>query len=346
MLFYKKILIAIIIVIISYVLWKLIVRRNKPIYNKEGFVFFSSPETDLSSLKKDNNVKIQNTNVKQYDLPLKEFCIKASYNSAYTGSYINKDMVKYVISRGCRFLDFEVYMIEGKPYVGYSTDPSYTILDTKNSVLLDNIFNIIVSNAFTTLGCPNSSDPIFINLRIKSNDPSVYKEVAKTVDVNLKSKLYDKQVTKTTKLSALIGKIILTIDKTLNYDYKSLSKCSPSDKYCIDLSRYVTLENGSEDLFLIKYNDIMRETTNPVHILNDNIHTDVRNMMYISPDINSKTNNNMFQLIKDYGAQIVPYRFYFKDAELTKYEDFFDENKSAFVPLSNLIKYVDKYNNI
>jgi hypothetical protein len=45
------------------------------------------------------------------DMELMQYCIKGSVNSAYSGQYISDEMVKYVLSRGCRFLDFEVYYL-------------------------------------------------------------------------------------------------------------------------------------------------------------------------------------------------------------------------------------------
>jgi len=313
---------------------------------KEGFIFVSSPETELNSLKKADDVLIQNTNVKVYNLPLKEYCIKASFNTAYTGQYINTDMVKYVISRGCRFLDFEVYMVDGKPCVGYSTDEDNTTLDTQNSILLDSVFNSVVSNAFTSDVCPNSADPLFINLRIKSDDPTVYKEVAKVVEMDLKPKLKIGQVGKETKLSDIMGKIVLMVDKTINYDYKKLAVCQPNDKNCIDLTPYVALESGSEDLFLVKYEDIVKQYGVSIQIKNDNMHTNIQNMLFILPDYDTMTENNpnIYELIKEYGTQIVPYSFYHSDSELDEYEKFFDYHKTAFVPLSNAIKYMDHGN--
>jgi len=322
----------------SYVLWKLLKRRSEilSMAKKEGITFFSSPETEIASLKTEGDVKIQNTNVKAYNLPLKEYCIKSSYNSAYTGRYINTDMVKYVISRGCRVLDFEVYLIDGKPCVGASTDEANTTLDTENSILLDRVFNTIMTNAFTAIGCPNSEDPLFINLRIKSNDPSVYKEVAKVVEVDLRPKLHVRPVTKETKLSDIMGKVILMVDKTVNYDYKKLTKCQPNEQHCFDLTSYVTLETGSEDLFLVKYGDIVNQYGLSIHIMNDNSHTNIQNMLFISPDYDTVNDNNpdFLELVKEYGSQIVPYAFYHKDSELVEYEKFFDDHKTAFVPLS------------
>jgi hypothetical protein len=358
MTFYKKALLVLIVIILGYVLWKQIQLRgglwakNEGTKNEgtknEGFTFFTSPDTELASLKKEANAKIQNVNVKYYKLPIKEYCIKASYNTAYTGKYINTDMVKYIISRGTRFLDFEVYMVDGKPCVGFSTDEDYTTLDTQNSILLDSVFNVIMTNAFTSLGCPNNADPLFINLRIKSDDPTVYKEVAKVVEVTLKPKLHVRPVTKETQLANLLGKVVLMVDKTINYEYKKLTSCKPNERNCIDLASYIALETGSEDLFLVNHKDLEKQNTVPIRILNDNIHTSIQNMRFIRPnyDTTKEENPKLGELIQGFGTQIVPYCFYHPDAELTEYEAFFDDHKTAFVTLSNALKYIERGNKV
>ena len=33
--------------------------------------------------------------------PLREYCIKSSYNTALSGNYTSTDMIKYVLGRGC-----------------------------------------------------------------------------------------------------------------------------------------------------------------------------------------------------------------------------------------------------
>ena len=71
--------------------------------------------------------------------------------------------------------------------------------------------------------------------------------------------------------------------------------------------------------------------------------TSVKNMYVIMPDINTNKkyikNPDYKQFVKDYGCQIVPYKFYNKGAELTEYEKFFNDNKSACVPMALAVNY-------
>jgi hypothetical protein len=77
----------------------------------EGFSIFGDAITnEINSCKNDSTpVGISNILSGNANLPLKEYVIKSSFNTAVTGLYLNLSMIRYVLSRGCRFLDFEVY---------------------------------------------------------------------------------------------------------------------------------------------------------------------------------------------------------------------------------------------
>ena len=90
----------------------------------------------VKNIDKNNQTSSNITDIreKMYDIPLNQVCIKASYNSAYDGKDINIEMLEYVINRGCRFLDFELYYNENDSnvYVNYSTDPTFTTFENVN----------------------------------------------------------------------------------------------------------------------------------------------------------------------------------------------------------------------
>ena len=56
------------------------------------------------------------------DNSLRNFIIKSSFNSAYSGSYMNLEMIKYVLKRGCRFLNFQVFIKDNTAIVAYSKE--------------------------------------------------------------------------------------------------------------------------------------------------------------------------------------------------------------------------------
>jgi len=353
---YKKILIALVIIIFSYIFWRLISKHNKIIKNTEPFSFNIIPDSATSDLNKlkDNLIKINMNSLPSiyHSLPLMDFCIKGSYNSAYTGKYINIDMIIYQLSRGCRFFDFEVFYIENpesrifSPQVAYSTDANFVTMDCENSVLLDNILSALVSNGFSTQNAPNSKDPIFINLRIKSSNNNIYKAIASSIDYSIKSKLYSGKVTKNTPMNDLMGKVILCIDKTINYNYKDYTNCDKNDKNCYDLKKYTNIESGSENMVLNRYINLLNQKNVNLIIKDNNLNTNIQNMNLILPEIlpENAPNPEIKQFIVDHGCQIIPFKFYQKDDGLYKYEEFFNDNNGGTVPMRIAIMYFKKKN--
>jgi hypothetical protein len=353
---YKKIFIALIIIIFSYIIWRLISKRNQIIKNTEPFSFNIIPDPAISELNKlkDTTLKIKMKSLPStyHSLPLMDFCIKGSYNSALTGKYINIDMLIYQLSRGCRFFDFEVFYIENpesrifSPQVAYSTDNNFVTIESENSILLDNILSSLVSNAFSTQNSPNNNDPIFINLRIKSNNNKIYKAVASSVDYSIKNNLYKGKVTKNTPMKNLMNKVILCVDKTINYSYKNYTNCAKYDKSCYNLTKYINIESGSENMILNRYNNVLNQKNVSLMIKDNNLNTNIQSMKLVLPDTlpENAPNPEIEQFIMNYGCQIVPFKFYQKDENLYKYEDFFNDNNGGTIPLSVAIMYYKKKN--
>ena len=349
--FYKKILILLIIVIFTYILFRIFQKRFHIIHKinsqeKEGFISPSATneEIELELVTNKENVTINSINDVDTNLRLNQFIIKASYNSAFTGNYINNDMIKYVLSRGCRFLDFEVFYIKNKPFVAYSTDSSYKTIDSKNQILLNDILTTVVSNAFSD-NSPNNRDPVFVHLRVKSNDNNIYKDIAKSIDATLKDKLYfNTKIDNDTKLTDIMGKVIIVMDKTINYKYNKYTSCAENEENCYDLTKYINIESGGDLLGLQRYTTVLNQKINPPYIHDDNITVSANRIHMALPDYDTTntSNPNYGVFVRDYGYQIVPYRFYKKDKELSNYEDFFNDNKYGIVPISKAIRHYEK----
>jgi hypothetical protein len=353
---YKKVSIAFVIIIFSYIIWRLMIRRNeiKSETNKEGFDFNIIPTGAAAELNglKDESVKLNIQNLQQQyaTLPLKEYFIKGSYNSALTGKYVSNDMLIYQLSRGCRFFDFEVYYLQDpttglySPQVGYSTDGTFVSMTSENSILLDNVLSALVSNAFSQTS-PNRADPLFINLRIKSNNNDIYHAVGACVDFALRKKLYKKKVTKDTIMQDLMGQVVLMVDKTINYKYADASQCKDkSDQNCYDLTGYTNIESGSTNMLLNRYINILNQSSISLYIQDDNLHTNISMMNLVLPDVLPENAKNIDtkKFVTDYGCQIVPMKFYQQDNGLKLYEAFFNDNIAGIVPLSAAIIYYKK----
>jgi hypothetical protein len=173
---HKKIILIITIIVTSIVLYRLWVNRIK--IEKEAKVSVEPYSSMTIGTTIDNK------------LALNQYFIKASWNTAYTGSSnskyasnaMNVKMIIDVLNRGCRFLDFEIYaVLDAKqdiiPVVGYSTQPhNNNQMECNEPVVnLSDVFLTIANNAFsTTNGSPNPKDPLFIQLRIKSSNMKLY----------------------------------------------------------------------------------------------------------------------------------------------------------------------------
>ena len=267
------------------------------------------------------------TNVKT-NLPLREYCIMASHNTALTGAYVNLDMITDVLKRGCRFMDLEVYSVDDKLVVAHSTDNANFNLDVENTVPFGDVLNRIASDGFSG-SSPNPNDPIFIQLRIKSKD---YTNIDTIIKDKLGPRLYKTQLRKNTynnemmaktPISQLMGKVIIIVEKDLNSKDKSL-KCANMESGRIDFRKYTKSR-------------LTAELITPPNIQNDDIRTDVRFMKIVFPD--TESNLDAKRLITDYGTKILANRFYKPDNTLTKYEKIFSDKGSAFVPISSMLTY-------
>tara|TARA_B110000093_G_scaffold161522_1_gene182852 strand:+ start:22322 stop:23419 length:1098 start_codon:yes stop_codon:yes gene_type:complete len=307
--------------------------------------FGNTKESEYEKYKQNEGINIVSVGKDYIKQPLKEYVIKSSYNSAITGEYVNKDMVSNLLERGCRFLDFEVLMEEGIPIVTYTTDPNLELFNTNNTETLYDILNVVITKSFAKPS-PNYEDPIFVNLRIKSNDASIYNRIAIDISRTLKSRLFNGKITKDTTLSEVMGKVVLVVDKTINRNYAEDSVCkNKTDQDCKDLTKMVNLESGSDICHLNTYTNVMNRPKKTIRVKDDcNLCTDIEKIQMVIPDlINDNTENpHMYELVNNYGCQIITQRYYINDAGLTNYEEFFNKNKCGIIPLSLAIDYLYK----
>jgi len=275
--------------------------------------------------------------------------IKGAYNTAFTGSFMNTEMIKYVLSRGCRYLDFEIFYIKEDeifiPVVAVSNDPTFSTLKSENYLKLSDVLTTVMANAFSFTS-PNRLDPLIVNIRIKSNDSNVYSNVAKSLDYHFKDHLFNDKIHENTTLNDIKGKIVLSVDKTIHRNYKDYNDCNDPNKKCVKLKHFINLESGGEMLNKFRYNEIFTQKQISILIKDDNINTNIKHMKLIEPDLinDSLKNPSINDLVVKYASQIVPFCFYKKDLELDQYEELFNDNFSAFVPLGVAISYFKKIN--
>lgn len=353
---FKKFVLLCILIITAYVVKGLLDERTKlqAINTKESFAVFNTPDTEFLEFKKKLDslpIKIQNYSG-DTNLPLREYCIKSSYNTAITGKYVSNDMIKLVLSRGCRFIDLEVLIHDETPVVSYTKDKSYSSRETDNTVVLDSIFTTISSNAFVA-SIPNPKDPLFVHLRVKSNNTKALKYIAASINNTFAktNKLYRYKINGETTLGDIIGKIVVIIDNTNIYNFNKITKCTKDETNCYDLSNYISSKSNSEYFKKQKFIDIL-ESSHKVPSLDDNGISDVKKINIGLPDVtdnnglfsnNNTDNPDIRELIYKHGVQIAGYKYYLPDEKFLEQEEFFNFFKSGIVPFKRSMPYLNRY---
>jgi hypothetical protein len=398
----RKLLVLIIIIIFSFIIYNLLQKRRIILNNTkntedkfEGFSIFGSkdindePSSAMSSIKKimiDNNDPLYTVSIadlskhSQYlSIPLNQFCIKGSMNSSLVNGYISINMVKYVLSRGCRFLDFELYYLKDpsnnyNAYVGYN--PDNTAVNPTNAnimrfdIILKSIFQYAFSKQFwnspdgNTYLCPNINDPLFIQIRLKTGNTDkirLYNEINKYInliycDMTYRDNFYvcdtspTSKINNNTNISKLLGKVVFVFEyddeiKNMNNNfYKNILKIDKTK--CLDgedgYLGSIVVNNGSlEEVFYSNIN-INKYVANRPEII-DTYLTDVKKWNIVYPDRNTKSqpNVNVYNSIGQYGYQINMLQYNICDINLKNSENIFNTYKSSFIPLSVIFRFID-----
>lgn len=280
--------------------------------------------------------------------PLSQYAIKASYNSANSGSFVSKDAIQYVLQRGCRFLDFEIYVDEkgganpGTPdiaVVAYSTIRGNHIsqnikLDSQNLLSLDDALSTCISSAFTSRFSPNYNDPLFIHMRLNTGQSSL-EPVVRSIQYALMPKLYMENnvavpVNSNTILKDIMGKIICVVDAgSLNIDV---------------LKPYINIYSNSNQWQRYFYRHIDNMPTHPPQMQSN---TDIFNLttlrklsMILPASIVDTKIPYPFDVFGNYGIQTLFIPFYkINDKNIIKYEQLFNTVKGGVVPYSLVLSY-------
>lgn len=348
---FRLFILFLILFLFFYIVYRMIQK-----YRAKSSILEGYEDSTVTQLENNNLISPSITNVSKTVkyLPLKELCIKASYNTAYNGYDIvekesKHDMIEYVLSRGCRFLDFELYYNSNsgndidKVVVNYTSDPTFTTFTNAkpNEVTFNSVMTYITSNYSSGDFIPNKTDPLFIHLRIKSDNTTIYNKIADILDGYNTNILLNTQIDGDTTLSDIYGKIVILMDRSIRPDddisIESTNKNS--------LPTYISAFTGISSWEIDTYSEIKNQKTTPPKLNDDGSNTtNVTNLRIALPDIdpNSVNPTSPFDFIEKHGIQTVACRFYKNDIFLDLYEDLFAEHQSAFVPLANALKYIKR----
>ena len=284
----------------------------------------------IQALDNGNNASVANASVDTMTMPLRNFYIKTALNCCCLGEWKNNyvDMAPLIsaIKQGYRCLDFEIYSEDNVPVVAASTKKDYYNKEMYNSLPLSGVISTIISNAFSSslTITPNGSDPLLINLRIKSNNSNVdfmngiVKAINQFGDRLLGPEynyLYDGNNLGQQPMSVFMGKVIILADVSnpMCTNYKPL---------------YQIINAGVNSPFLHKLQyDLGVKNTPDMQTLIDH---NKKNMSIVFPDAPFKENIN-FNVAKAFGCQMIGMMPQLNDINLKLYNKAFNRAGGAFI---------------
>ena len=258
---------------------------------------------------------------------LKDCVIKASHNSAYNGTNIDTNMVSFVISRGVRFLDFELH---------YDGTDGVIVGNVKFSTILTKINESAFTDNTTGCASPNKNDPMFIHLRIKTGTSAAYTAINEDLDSFLQNNSANKcdiNVYPDTKLFDIKKKYVIIVDQNSEnyFDNKNIIF-----KNAVSGDGYFKLFNGSSDFLCPKRPTLTSDTTTDITAVNILLEQDTYSIFGYTI-----TDPSMKDLVTTYGVQVIAYKYYGNNTNRDQSEAVFNYFNSAFINLAQCIQYFE-----
>lgn len=239
----QKIILVVIFCMFLYIIFRLLRKRVELMQETEGFTSFTNKNVIAIENANKLPLGLRRVSPANQKKTLDSFVIKSSFDSAYDGETVSTDMVTYVLSRGYRLLDFEVFYAlptpkEGetpsnvpKAVVGCSTQGAFPS-SSSNAVLFSEILDTVVQNGFKN-PVPNLEDPLFIQIRpmyqlFSVNDSeetklskrgknnALNREIEQALDILKPVRYTGGTITPNTTLEKIMGKVVIIMDKNSN----------------------------------------------------------------------------------------------------------------------------------
>lgn len=262
---------------------------------------------------------------------LRDYYIKSAYNACSTdkfdGGYVDTCALKHCIKQGARFLDFEIYSVDGEPVVACSANRENepTMKGSYNHIPFDIVMRIINDYAFISKHSPVHEDPLLLHFRIKiidENLTSVYDRMANIIIKNLGTKLlnrnylngYNGKNLGDIELDAFKGKAIIIIDAS-NELYRSTN-----------LKELVNTSSNSLHMRLYRYDSMSKlDEEDDLKTYNKN------NMTICIPKSGSRPLNPDFETSSKLGTQILAMCYQNYDTNMEAYHEYFNNNRRSFI---------------
>ena len=287
----------------------------------------------------ERNITSINPEDSQSKFKFRDYYIKAAYNAfnpyKFKNSTVSMDALLYVIARGCRFIDFEVFSVDNEPVIASSSVNSFNYKETFNHIPVIEAFEVLGSYVFSGAKCPNPSDPFIVHMRIMSRNVTMYDKLAdiiaksKTIARNLLGPKYGREYQSkdlgNEDLLDFKGKIILMVDGT-NPVYR-------------ETKLFELINMSSNSLFLSKYTYFGVKNIGDPQAFKD---ANKKNMCLVVPDKSGRPINEGHNGPYTWGCQIATMCFQeeARDEKLKAYEDKFASVGYAFILKPEDLRYV------
>lgn len=321
------ILALIIIIIISYISYMIYLTRLE---SKECS-YLNRLYPSINGSIKAISPKISDCSGNLYD-----YYIKTAFNAcsggSYQNDYVNICVLKSILKQGVRCLDFEIYNINNIPVVSSSSSNSknYYVKETFNIVKFSEVMSVISNYAFSGGSVPNPTDPLIIHLRIKSNEQSIYSNLAKifkSYDNIMLGKKYSYENNGKNigaqPLTSFMNKIILIVDKSNNSYLENK-----------EFLEYVNMTSNSVFMRGLSYYDVKNTPD-----INELEQFNQRCMTIVYPDSGVNPSNPSGMLCRAAGCQMIAMRYQHVDNFLKENAVFFNEGGYAFVLKPENLRY-------
>jgi hypothetical protein len=250
--------------------------------------------------------------------PISKYYIKSAYNCCslgnYANDYVGTCILTTILKQGVRFLDFEIYSIGDLPVVATSITPSYHDKETYNSIPFEQVLYLLADQAFTGDVAPNSGDPLFLHLRIHSNNVKMFTALNRMLS-DIKT-VYNGQVSNKTTLTELMGKTVIIVNS--------------KNKAYISQGLAHNMISGTSDFNVYDYDSIRTMSTIELAEMKK-----PKKMTMMLPSHTSTNPDNInFAKVIDMNCNIIAMRYQKNDQQLANYNSIFAE--SAFIPKDGL----------
>lgn len=287
----------------------------------------------------ERNITSINANDSQSKFKLRDYYIKSAHNAfnpdKFKNSNVSMDAFLYVIARGCRFIDFEVFSVENQPVIASSSVNSFNYKETYNHIPVSDAFEVLGNYVFSGAKCPNPGDPFIIHMRMMSQNITMYDNLAKIISQSKSvaryllgpkyGREYQSKDLGNENLLDFKGKIILMVDGT-NPVYRKTKL-------------FELINMSSKSLFLSKYTYFGVKNVGDPQIFKD---ANKKNMCLVLPDKGGRPINEGHNGPFTWGCQIVAMCFQeeARDEKLKAYEDKFASVGYAFILKPEDLRYV------